>query len=75
MLPLRAYRRDGVGLMAIINAGLCEVCQHCKHTRSARGSIFYMCLLHERDARFAKYPRLPVTMCSGYTKKSEGSSA
>jgi hypothetical protein len=30
-----------------------------------------MCLLHERDPRFAKYPRLPVVHCPGYKEKLE----
>jgi len=46
--------------------GLCEDCAHCKAIRSARGSVFRLCLLHERDPRFAKYPRMPVLQCPGY---------
>jgi hypothetical protein len=47
-------------------AGLCEHCRHCKKIESARGSVFRLCLLHERDPRFAKYPRMPVVHCPGY---------
>lgn len=49
--------------------GLCETCRHCKDVRSARGSVFRMCLLSERNPRFAKYPRLPVLACAGYDKR------
>jgi hypothetical protein len=28
--------------------------------------VFRLCLLHERDPRFAKYPRVPVLSCPGY---------
>jgi hypothetical protein len=50
-------------------AGLCDDCQHCKQVGSARGSVFRLCLMHERDSRFAKYPRIPVLRCPGYVKK------
>jgi hypothetical protein len=33
---------------------------------SDRGSVFYLCQLSANDARFAKYPRLPVLQCEGY---------
>jgi hypothetical protein len=49
-------------------AGLCEECVHSKRVGSARGSVFRLCMLHETDARFAKYPRLPVVQCTGYLK-------
>jgi len=52
-------------------AGLCDDCRHGKPIRSPRGSEFRLCLLHERDPRFAKYPRLPVLQCAGYEKKAE----
>jgi len=32
--------------------------------------VFRLCLLHERDPRFTKYPRLPVLSCPGYAKES-----
>jgi hypothetical protein len=51
-----------------LNAGLCDHCLHARRVGSARGSMFTLCLLHERDPRFAKYPRLPVVTCSGYEK-------
>jgi len=37
--------------------------------RSARGSGFWLCGLHDRDPRFAKYPPLPVRACAGYAQK------
>jgi hypothetical protein len=33
---------------------------------NTRGSTFYLCRRAEADARFAKYPRLPVLRCAGY---------
>jgi hypothetical protein len=31
--------------------------------------VFYQCLLSGSDARYPKYPRLPVLRCSGYEEK------
>jgi hypothetical protein len=39
---------------------------------SARGSRFYLCRLAETDARFSKYPRLPVLSCPGYVGQDHG---
>jgi hypothetical protein len=54
--------------VASVPAGLCEDCQHSKRIGSAKGSVFRLCLLHDRDPRFPKYPRLPVLACDGYAK-------
>jgi hypothetical protein len=61
--------------MDIPNAGLCERCVHCKRTSSARGSVFRLCLLYERDPRFPKYPKLPVLSCPGFLRKAENESS
>ena len=50
--------------------GLCANCRHARIIRSDRGSVFYLCELSFTDARFPKYPRLPVLACSGYTPRS-----
>ena len=52
-------------------AGLCDACRHCKPIASARGSVFRLCLLHEHDPRFAKYPRVPVVRCPGFAKRPD----
>jgi hypothetical protein len=49
--------------------GLCRNCRHARRIESDRGSIFLMCELSFEDSRFAKYPRLPVLVCSGYRPK------
>lgn len=51
-------------------AGLCEDCRHARKIESSRGSVFLLCELSRTDPRFAKYPRLPVLNCAGYTPKS-----
>jgi len=41
----------------------------CRHGRIVRGarSTFWRCLLSDTDARFARYPTLPVLACAGHT--------
>jgi hypothetical protein len=48
------------------NTGLCTNCLHSRLIESARGSVFMLCQLSATDARFPKYPRLPVLSCKGY---------
>jgi hypothetical protein len=50
--------------------GLCEDCAHARRIASAKGSQFILCELSQSDPQFAKYPRLPVLTCSGYTPKN-----
>lgn len=49
-------------------AGLCESCRNVKVVETRTGSRFYLCTLSEVDARFPKYPRIPVLRCSGYVE-------
>jgi hypothetical protein len=56
--------------------GLCPSCKHLRIIHSDRGSDFYLCQRAANDARFAKYPRLPVLACPGYERISDqGTSA
>lgn len=50
--------------------GLCADCVHALRIESARNSVFILCSLSLTDARFPKYPRLPVLSCSGFRSKS-----
>jgi hypothetical protein len=50
--------------------GLCDSCRHQRIVRSGRGSVFTMCLKAREDPTFPKYPRVPVTACSGYERRS-----
>jgi len=56
--------------------GLCETCAYVQVVTSARQSTFYLCRLSASDARFPKYPSLPVRACDGYeqTQKSKAES-
>jgi len=55
--PETAERKD---------VGLCMDCQHLRRIMSDRGSTFFFCKRSATDPRFPKYPRLPVSHCSGY---------
>ncbi len=46
--------------------GLCARCVHLELQASPR-SVFVRCGLSDLDARFPRYPRLPVLACRGYT--------
>jgi hypothetical protein len=52
------------------DAGLCATCAHAKVVLNDRGSTFYACLRSKTDARFPRYPRLPVVSCIGYDEKA-----
>src|SRR3990172_3270856 len=46
--------------------GLCAHCQCHRVVTSGRGSRFWLCGLAAVDARFVRYPRLPVLECRGF---------
>ncbi len=48
------------------DVGLCLNCRHLRRITSDRGSTFFFCKRSATDPRFPKYPRLPVSHCSGY---------
>jgi hypothetical protein len=52
--------------------GLCDTCLYLKVIHSDRGSVFYQCQLSFHDARFPKYPHLPVLECSGWRPLEDG---
>jgi propionyl-CoA synthetase len=55
-----AWRRLGAP------AGLCETCRHAKLNETRRGTAYLRCTRAAWDASLPRYPRLPVTDCSGY---------
>jgi hypothetical protein len=54
--------------IAADDAGLCGHCINARIIETQRGSTFLRCQLSFTDPRFAKYPRLPVRICSGYAQ-------
>jgi hypothetical protein len=53
-------------------AGLCDLCVHQKVIRNTRGSTFSLCERSKVDARFPKYPPLPVGRCAGFEERRPG---
>jgi GNAT superfamily N-acetyltransferase len=52
-------------------AGLCASCAHVQVITSARGSHFYLCERSRTDARYPRYPRMPVLTCAGYERNDD----
>jgi hypothetical protein len=48
--------------------GLCATCAHARKQASARGSTFWRCARADVDARFRRYPPLPVRECAGHER-------
>jgi hypothetical protein len=53
--------------VSVSSAGLCATCEHLR-VQASKTSVFVRCGLAEVDARFAKYPPLPMVVCGGYRK-------
>jgi hypothetical protein len=52
-----------------LQAGLCADCVHARRLESSRRSVFLLCGRSTYDAKFPKYPRLPVVECPGFESK------
>jgi hypothetical protein len=52
-------------------AGLCERCAHARLVRTPR-SAFWLCGRARDDARFQRYPRIPVLECPGFETLPDG---
>ena len=52
----------------LARVGLCAGCRHARVIRSAKSSEFWLCELSKTDARFNKYPPLPVRACRGFAR-------
>ena len=57
---------------AVPEGGLCDGCAHAQVIVSAKGSRFILCGLAATDGAFAKYPRLPVLTCAGFSHAKSG---
>ena len=51
--------------------GLCASCAHAQVVETARHSVFLRCRLSSTDARFPRYPRLPVLSCPGFASADD----
>jgi hypothetical protein len=59
--------------MAAAPAGLCDSCVHQRIVRNTRGSSFSLCERSRTDPAYPRYPRLPVTACSGHEPRGDPS--
>ena len=50
-------------------AGLCDHCRPQRVISNTRGSTFSLCERSKTDARYPKYPRLPVGSCPGFERR------
>jgi hypothetical protein len=53
-------------------AGLCDTCAHQRVVANSRGSGFSLCERSREDPAYPRYPRLPVTTCSGWERGGQG---
>jgi hypothetical protein len=60
--------REGGG-RDLDRVGLCARCMHARRVEAPR-AIYWMCRLSLTDARYDKYPRLPVRACDGFEPES-----
>jgi len=51
------------------DVGLCSTCRWARIVTNRRGSTFFRCGRAESDARFPRYPPLPVLRCVGYEQR------
>jgi len=49
-----------------VDPGLCGVCQHAAVKGTNRGTAYLRCTRATWDDHLEKYPRLPVTGCTGF---------
>lgn len=60
---------DATWLKLGVTPGLCEHCQHSKLNETRRGTAYVRCLRAAWDAALPRYPRLPVTDCTGFERR------
>ncbi|MGZ4203626.1 MAG: hypothetical protein ACXVRH_16375 [Thermoleophilaceae bacterium] len=53
------------------DAGLCASCRHQRVVKNTRGSSFSLCERSRSDESFPRYPRLQVTDCRGYERRTD----
>jgi hypothetical protein len=56
---------------APVERGLCASCRHARIVRS-RTARYTLCGLSAEDPAYPRYPRLPVTTCSGHAPGDPG---
>lgn len=62
---------DGRAVPDQAAVGLCFTCRWMRRVVNRRGSSFFRCTLAETDARFVRYPPLPVLQCEGFENEPD----
>ena len=62
---------DEAWLRLGVAPGLCRACEHAKLNQTRRGTAYLRCTRAEWDAALVRYPRLPVTECTGFERRSD----
>jgi hypothetical protein len=66
-MPDRPADAATLGLGA--EPGLCRTCQYAKLNQTRRGTVYLRCARAAWDQALTRYPRLPVTECTGYERR------
>ena len=51
--------------------GLCAPCRFGQTQTNPRGSVFWRCRRADTEARFRRYPPLPVLECAGFEARAD----
>lgn len=76
-LPKRHSAGGYLGCKMSLTAavGLCQSCRWMRRVAPRRGGTFFRCTRADTDARFVRYPPLPVLECVGYEAGPDRSGA
>lgn len=66
LTPIDISRSALLRTSSLMTRSLCETCRHVRIVTTPKGSRFVLCTRSTDDARFAKYPPLPVVRCVGF---------
>ena len=56
--------------MTQADLGLCGGCRFQRAVPNTRGSLFSLCERSREEPSFARYPKLPVAICTGFAPRA-----
>ncbi len=63
-------RASGDATAGDAGVGICLGCRWVRVQPTTRGARFYRCARADRDARYLRYPPLPVRHCDGFESRA-----
>ncbi len=54
-----------------VRVGLCASCSNAKTLETKIGATIYLCSLAAKDARFRRFPLLPMVACEGFERRPD----